>query len=485
MANCQLIELEMRLQPKTLIAGVPARDLRSAFRHINYGSGSTAGFSEWLKLPKAEMQRVLDELVADGFLCVEDDRFDASKKWYSLTVRGSAVVNAHFVKPMTRARADELVAQIVERCHATNADGELLCYVQEIVVFGSYADPVSSEFGDLDLVLVLKMRPGIKDRQELIKLSQARLARSGKSGNLMEGLYYGEHEVMTLIKGRSPYISIHNADDLKLANHTKVLFKADSAGVTNFGCLPTLGSKMIELVANSKPELASDDPNSRLDHSRVKSLFENALRRHAANIMRIASNSGKPLETIRDAIHLVKTYEQYQQTTGKWPEIIAPLQIARDQQRRPENWDQLSDAQQLRFEKQCEIEWAEERIVSSALRIAAARLVGGSVEKGHSEMLEGIKEWTHAVEREFGRREIAERRRSRTEQKIHDEGRARQREALRNAVRKAALSFGVQEGQPIPWKKVTPIVNSGGFDDFGRPFTWQGLMNAYRSKSFF
>jgi DNA-binding PadR family transcriptional regulator len=175
---------KMRLQSNTLIAGVPARDLRAAFQ-ISHSSGSIAGFSEWLKLPEAETQRVLDELVIDGFLSIEDDHHDA-KKWYSLTVKGSAVVNAHFVKPMTRARADELVEQIVERCQSVNADGELLYYLEEIVAFGSYADPASQDFGDLDLVLTLKIRPGIKNREELTQLSQARFARSGgPSRNLL------------------------------------------------------------------------------------------------------------------------------------------------------------------------------------------------------------------------------------------------------------------------------------------------------------
>jgi hypothetical protein len=78
-------------------------------------------------------------------------------------------------------------------------------------------------------------------------------------------------------------------------------------------------------------------------------------------------------------------------------------------------------------------------------------------------------------------KEIAQRRRRRAEWKDHEEKRARENEALRNAVREAALELGVQDGQPIPWKKVTPIVNSRGLQRFGGPFTWQGLMIAYKS----
>ncbi|HZZ60550.1 MAG TPA: hypothetical protein VFE63_05175 [Roseiarcus sp.] len=211
----------MRLQPHTLIAGVPACDLRAAFRQINHTSGSITGFSEWLKLPETKTQCVFDELVADGYLSI-DDHHGEKRKWYCLTVKGSAVVNAHFLKPITRGRADQLVEEILKRCQLVNGDGELLCYVEEIVAFGSYADPASPDFGDLDLVLVLNTRPGIKNREELTKLSQARFAQSGKSGNFMAELFYGEYEVKTIIKGRSPYISIHTADDLKLAKHAKI-----------------------------------------------------------------------------------------------------------------------------------------------------------------------------------------------------------------------------------------------------------------------
>jgi hypothetical protein len=216
-----------------LIAGIPARDLRAFFRHLNGRSICALSFAERLSMTEAEAQGVLDQLVAEGCLAKEAWELTGELR-YELDVKGAAIANARFLKPISRTRADELVRQIVQRCESVNANRKLLAFVKEAIAFGSYANPASPDCADIDLVLLLEQRPSIKDR-EFGKLSEARFRRSGKSGGLRFQFLYGDHEVRRLIKARSPYISIHTEEDLKEEGRlTKVLFEADRATVAHF-----------------------------------------------------------------------------------------------------------------------------------------------------------------------------------------------------------------------------------------------------------
>jgi hypothetical protein len=241
-----------------MIAGVPARDLRAVFRHLSHRSTSAADFAERLNMPEAEAQRVLDQLVAEGYLVKKAK--PTGEFLYQPDIKGVALANAGFLKPMARTRADELVRQIVQRCEAVNANGELLAYVKQAVAFGSYADPASPDCADIDLVLLLEHRPGIKDRGAFVKLSSARFRQSGKSGNHADELLYGDHEVKTLVKARSPYISVHGEEDLKEeGRRTKVLFEADPAKVARFAG-PKTAQATPAKPAHPRPPEEMDSP---------------------------------------------------------------------------------------------------------------------------------------------------------------------------------------------------------------------------------
>jgi hypothetical protein len=85
----------------------------------------------------------------------------AGDDWWATTVKGNALANASFGKPISRATATRLPGQVVERARAYNADPARLLTVTEIVVFGSYLDPVVNLLGDLDLA-VSTVRPGYR-----------------------------------------------------------------------------------------------------------------------------------------------------------------------------------------------------------------------------------------------------------------------------------------------------------------------------------
>ena len=77
----------------------------------------------------------------------------AGDNWWATTVKGNALANASFGKPISRATATRLLGQVIERARAYNADPARLLAVTEIVVFGSYLDPAVDPLGDLDLAV--------------------------------------------------------------------------------------------------------------------------------------------------------------------------------------------------------------------------------------------------------------------------------------------------------------------------------------------
>ena len=65
----------------------------------------------------------------------------AGRDWWATTVKGNALANASFGKPISRATATRLLGQVIERARSYNADPARLLTVTEIVVFGSYLIP--------------------------------------------------------------------------------------------------------------------------------------------------------------------------------------------------------------------------------------------------------------------------------------------------------------------------------------------------------
>jgi hypothetical protein len=217
----------MRLQSNTLICGIPARDLRDMFRYLREGVRADH-VALRLKINTGEADALIRDLVARGYLELSAERDDM----HELTEKGNAVINARFLKPISRARADVLAKAFVERAETVNANAHLVWIVEEVVVFGSYADPAAPDVADLDLAVTLLWRPGMNS---VTKESEHRADRSGKcSGQWLRRMIYGETEVKMLLKNRSPYISIHRMDDLEHAVHTRQLFKADPAKVKPF-----------------------------------------------------------------------------------------------------------------------------------------------------------------------------------------------------------------------------------------------------------
>jgi predicted nucleotidyltransferase len=175
---------------------------------------------------------LVTQAIADLGFCeplVQKDEA-ASKSEYSVTKLGSRLCVVRFVKRITRAKADTLVKQMLERVSEINARDELVFRVKRVRAFGSYASD-ASEVGDIDLAVDWEERHPDRD---IIELLLARADASGKRLNTyMARLNYGEVEVERLLKGGSPYISIQSGKcPEKFGVPTIVLFPLASNGPT-------------------------------------------------------------------------------------------------------------------------------------------------------------------------------------------------------------------------------------------------------------
>jgi hypothetical protein len=74
------------------------------------------------------------------------------ERWSS-TIKGNALAQASFGKPIRRSTAERHLVQVVDRARAYNTDPDKLLTIQTIIVFGSYLDPAADLLGDLDLAV--------------------------------------------------------------------------------------------------------------------------------------------------------------------------------------------------------------------------------------------------------------------------------------------------------------------------------------------
>lgn len=84
------------------------------------------------------------------------------------------------------------------------------------ILFGSYLDRSSDDFGDLDIAFVLERK--IKDGNDFIAAQQKLVQDACENGKVfssfVEEVFYAETIVLKHLKSRSPYISLHRLSDV-------------------------------------------------------------------------------------------------------------------------------------------------------------------------------------------------------------------------------------------------------------------------------
>jgi predicted nucleotidyltransferase len=219
----------MRIDRSEMIAGQPITKVRSFLRRLGHREWSTEAIAEYFSIDRATGKNLIAELCRRNLLEKAKLWPGERKVFYQRGPAASQLALASFLKPISRKRATELVQKFLERVEAVNANDDLVYEVAEVRVFGSYLDPSQSEVGDVDLAVTLAPRHG-KSHAEAVDLSRARAAASGRRfSNILQSLFYGQHEVLRQLKARSPYVSMHPPDDPeRIGANSQVIFPRDA-----------------------------------------------------------------------------------------------------------------------------------------------------------------------------------------------------------------------------------------------------------------
>jgi hypothetical protein len=133
---------------------------------------------------------LVEQLLKDGMIEVNGQFFDSQQVAYQITTKGNAMLAARIAR-LKRAKAEKLLADFLQCVEEVNAHPDLLHWVTEVRVFGSYL----TNSDDLDEI-------GLEIKKE----------RRPASGCFSDT--YPERLVALLLKGGSRYISLHGVAEL-------------------------------------------------------------------------------------------------------------------------------------------------------------------------------------------------------------------------------------------------------------------------------
>jgi len=115
------------------LAAYPARQLMRAY----YDERPVEVACDILGIGKDAARDQMRAFEAAGYTERTKEARTAGEDWWATTVKGNALANASFGKPISRSTATRLLAGVVERARGYNADPARLLTITEIVVFCS------------------------------------------------------------------------------------------------------------------------------------------------------------------------------------------------------------------------------------------------------------------------------------------------------------------------------------------------------------
>lgn len=198
------------LDAKQLICGFPSLEVRNLIRlclepHMVHPHL----YAERLGISKRRAMRLVSDLMAAGYLK------DAGWRdgWVKATALGQRIAIANGAPQIRRITADRLLAGLVRRMRELQTHPVFVYRVAEAWIFGSYLTDVQ-RLSDIDLLIRFVGRTG-----DFKKDLAAREARSREVGRYRQWRNYSEEmlwpytEVLRFLKGRSPYIEIHDMEN--------------------------------------------------------------------------------------------------------------------------------------------------------------------------------------------------------------------------------------------------------------------------------
>ncbi len=204
----------MKLSTSEKIAGQPAKVVRDFARVSGGDIWNAERIAEHFGVDDGVGQ--LRRLVRAKILERDKHYTDMTEggPWYKSGPEAGRLACATFTKPITRARADELLQGVIARAKEINkrAPFDFGHVVREIRVFGSYTDETCESLGDVEIAVDIPRHPALSD-QEYDGLAYEK--SDGRSLDFFSRLAMNQNDTLRFLKNRHPHISLHSLDDLR------------------------------------------------------------------------------------------------------------------------------------------------------------------------------------------------------------------------------------------------------------------------------
>lgn len=213
----------MRISRDQIICGVPAFDLRAAFKRLRAGGWDAESLKHTLDVEAGVADAVLQQLLAEGY--AEPTSFARGRQIYEVTTKGRALALSSALAPINRQKADGLVAEVIQRATEINGDSQELYHVAKLWAFGSYLSE-ADQLGDVDIAFELARNnadwPPMPEGE--YAYSEATAPKSWLRDDL--GVLAWPYEaVLRRLKARRRHISLHPSTDAVLeGTEMKLIF---------------------------------------------------------------------------------------------------------------------------------------------------------------------------------------------------------------------------------------------------------------------
>jgi hypothetical protein len=198
----------MRIDSKENIGNFPILNVRNALRRFPF-SFNEEELSHSLKTTAKNAREVIDELEKRGWCEVFE------RGGWELTTAGLGFCSASAALPITRKKAETLLATVIGRATALEiAFPAWPVHLEKIAVFGSYLSEMD-RLGDLDIALMMKRRPSLMSREyidEAYTLAKDTGYRTGSSFDRVGGFLF--LFLCQQIKKDLRSVSIHDWSDI-------------------------------------------------------------------------------------------------------------------------------------------------------------------------------------------------------------------------------------------------------------------------------
>ena len=213
----------MKLDSNDLICGIKAKLIRDFFakhEQIQDPKGPYATDFTVLGLStKKDIRLFIEKLENEGYYAKKTT--PNKDIYWGRENKALGITNVKFIKRISRAKADKILNDLMERIKELKEDSYYISYVTEARVFGSYLDDKAEDLGDIDIQIDLGLKPGYTHDQS-DKIGWERSEHKNLNF-LMHICYANETEPKRFLKNRNRYLSFNG--DSKEEHKHRVIYK--------------------------------------------------------------------------------------------------------------------------------------------------------------------------------------------------------------------------------------------------------------------